>query len=203
MKEARPLRAFVALATLAVAVGVRAEEVDSESAIYDCGTRSLYAILRLEGRSCDLTALSASLPSPAPLDGYSLLQLREAARRCGLDSMGVALKRSESACDRPILAYVKRNGHGHFLVVRPVGHTGRLVQVIDGYRPPEVLDAADLYASPEWTGLALIPTRPNWPAWIAATVAAAGVLALAATWPFRRRPSLVLPTSLGRENVAD
>ena len=61
----------------------------------------------------------------------------------------------------------------YFLVIRPIGHTGKLVQVIDSDQPTRVMDKADLIASDQWTGLVLVPRRMNWPA-----VAALGLLAL-------------------------
>ena len=69
---------------------------------------------------------------------------------------GVLLKKREDAIDRPMLVFLRRKGHGHYVVVRPVGHTGKLVQVIDNFGPPEVVDKATLLASPVWTGIALL-----------------------------------------------
>ena len=57
---------------------------------------------------------------------------------------------------------MKRTQHGHFLVIRPVGHTGKLVQIVDSLQSPEVIDKSVLLASPEWTGLALVPGRISW-----------------------------------------
>ncbi len=44
-----------------------------------------------------------------------------------------------------------------------MGHSGKLIQIIDSTGEPIVMDAVNLYASPRWTGLALMPVRPNWP----------------------------------------
>lgn len=96
-----------------------------------------------------------------------MAELREAARACGLTLVGVRLPRSGHAPDRPALVFLEGEDHGHFLVVRPVGHSGKLIQVIDSIGDPVVMDAADLYASNQWTGLALVPVRPNWPLRIA------------------------------------
>lgn len=135
------------------------EHPSASSATSDCGTQALYVLLRLEGRSVEPARLGAILPPPRP-DGHSMKELRDAARVVRLDLAGVRIRRSDRAPDRPILALVHDGPHGHFIVVRPIGHTGRLVQVIDGIRPPRVVNAAVLYASPGWTGLALIPHRP-------------------------------------------
>jgi hypothetical protein len=86
--------------------------------------------------------------------------LQDAGRRFGVRCVGIVERGGERAPDGPRLAFVKRGEHGHFLALRPVGHTGRLVQVIDAGREPAILDAGRLYASPEWTGLVLAPSRP-------------------------------------------
>jgi Peptidase C39 family len=118
-------------------------------------------LLRVEGHRTELSLIKQYLPAPSP-HGCSMRQLREAARACGLSLVGVRLKKSNRAPDQPIVAFLKGGHHGHYVMIRPVGHTGRLLQVLDLDDDPIVLDAIRLYASPEWTGLALIPARPNW-----------------------------------------
>ena len=76
--------------------------------------------------------------------------------------IGIRLEKSVDAIDRPMLVFLKRGSHGHFVVIRPIGHTGKLVQVIDSARGTEVVDKSDLINSPDWTGLALIPVRTDW-----------------------------------------
>ena len=61
--------------------------------------------------------------------------------------------------DRPAIVFLDKGGHGHFVVVRPVGHTGRMVQVIDGGHSVEVVDRSAMTSRAEWTGLALVPSR--------------------------------------------
>jgi len=134
---------------------------DAAAPLYDCGTLALYNLLYLEGRRTDLRRLESVLPSPEPR-GYSMKELQSAARACGLNLGGAALGRDDRAIDRPMIVFVRQEGHGHFIVIRPVGHTGRLVQVIDRNRAPDVLDKSDLYSSDGWTGLALIPRRYTW-----------------------------------------
>lgn len=135
----------------------------AEGPAFDCGTLALYTLIRLEGHPVDLKALEARLPAPRDR-GYSMEDLRVAARSFDLNLSGVHVLASDYAPDRPILAFIRLRPHGHYFVIRPVGHTGRLVQVLDSNREPYVLDATGLYNSPEWTGIALIPDRPNWPA---------------------------------------
>ena len=92
-----------------------------------------------------------------------MAELRDAARSFGLTLTGVKFSQSSRAPDRPALVFLKQDDHGHFLIVRPVGHSGKLIQIIDSVGDPIVVDAVNLYASPQWTGLVLIPVRPHWP----------------------------------------
>ncbi len=86
-------------------------------------------------------------------------------------------KSEERAIDRPMLVFLNRGEHGHFLVLRPVGTTGKLVQVVDSVNPPAVIDKTALFAAKSWTGLALIPDEPR--SWVLpARIAAAVVLVL-------------------------
>jgi ABC-type bacteriocin/lantibiotic exporter with double-glycine peptidase domain len=127
----------------------------------DCGTLALYHLLHLEGRPIDFDRIELMLGAPTP-EGHSFRELREAASSFGLKLDAVALRKQLSAIRHAALVFVKSDRQGHFVVVRPVGHTGRLVQVLDGDRPPVVIDAERLFASPSWTGLALITHRPNY-----------------------------------------
>lgn len=152
----------------------------------DCGARSLYLLLRLEGRSVPFADLQQRRGSPEPM-GYSLSQLREAGRTLGLNLVGVELSRTVTALDRPALIYFRRGSHGHFAVVRPVGPRRGIVQVLDPNRDPVVLDAARLSSSPAWTGLALVPRRER--RFRAAVASAVGVfLAGSLLRKFLRRP---------------
>lgn len=156
----------------------------------DCGTLAAFNLLRLEGRAVDLLVLRDQLGAP-PARGHSMLDLREAVQAQGLDAEGIRYPTPLSNLDRPIVAYLDRSPHGHFIVVRPVGHTGRLVQVFDGLSAPSVIDADRLSDEPGWTGLALRPRRPpGWPS----IAAGAAVLILGATvvWSLGRRLALRL-----------
>lgn len=127
----------------------------------DCGPRSLYLLLQLEGRPTELDRIVALLPRSEGR-GASLLEIRDAARSCGLTLTGVQLGSKALNLDRPAIVHLNRAPHDHFVVVRPFGHTGKLVQVLDPNRRPEVMDKDQFLASPEWSGAALIPTRPNY-----------------------------------------
>ena len=86
--------------------------------------------------------------------------------------MGSPSARTSGRSTVPLLAFLKVEGKGHFVAIRPVGHTGKLAQVIDSNQAPRVMDRADLVASDQWTGVVLAPRRTDW-----AVVAGAGILA--------------------------
>lgn len=152
----------------------------------DCGVIALFNLLTLAGRTVSLDEVVAALPAPNPR-GYSLEELRAASARLGLEVEGVRLRSRATPPDRPMLAYVNASEHGHFLVVRPVGHTGKLIQVLDGLRPPDVLDGPLLFRSPGWTGLGLVPSRPEWAARLGVIAAAALAVPVTARLVRRRR----------------
>jgi hypothetical protein len=101
-----------------------------------------------------------------------MLELQEAARSHGVDLAGVLLPKNGRALDRPALAFLKVGEHGHYVTIRPVGHSGRLIQVIDPNNGPRVSDVDRLYSAPEWTGLALVPVRHGWITQVALVLAA-------------------------------
>ena len=128
----------------------------------DCGPVALYALFRLEGRPTSIEAIAARLPKPRP-ESHSMRQLRDASRSLGLILDGAYLGKDTGPIDRPMIVFLKVDREGHFLVIRPVGHTGKLVQVIDANQPTRVMEKAELIASDQWTGLVLAPRRANWP----------------------------------------
>jgi hypothetical protein len=156
MSGARLVATVGLLAILTSGVVRASGESPASATIYDCGTLAVYNLLRLEGREVTLTTIERHLGRPARR-GYSLKELRRSASACGLELEGVLLPKSGKAPSRAALVYLDRQPDGHFLLIRPVGLTGKLVQVFDSNEAPYVLDAALLHASPEWTGLALVP----------------------------------------------
>ena len=98
--------------------------------ILDCGTLSLYTLLKMERAAVDLRALQAAMPGMAP-GGYSMKELRDAAETLGVPLEGVRLKQGCGSIDRPMIVFLERPGHGHFVTVKPVGHSGNLIQVLD------------------------------------------------------------------------
>jgi Peptidase C39 family len=138
----------------------------SSDANYDCGTLALYTLLRLEDYRGNIRAIDAALP-PRSAAGYTMMEIKNACTACGLPVRGVQLRKGDKLPNHGMIAFVRRDGHGHYVVIRPVGHTGKLVQIIDPGRKLEVLDALDLWSSSEWTGLALVPNRSGHYVWIA------------------------------------
>ncbi len=127
----------------------------------DCGTAAIYALLQLEGRTATFDAVAAKLGRSRP-GGHSMQELREAAHWFGLRLDGVFIGKKADLIDRPVLAFLKVDRDGHFLVVRPVGHTKHLVQVIDSNQQTRVIEKSELVASDQWTGLILSPRRTDW-----------------------------------------
>ena len=123
----------------------------------DCGSASLLVLHHVQGLSTDIRAIKRALPK-IPDRGYTMLDLQSASSRIGLPLKGVELKKVHGAIDRPMLLFMARKEHGHFLVIRPVGHSGKLVQTIDWMADSDVFDQSELFASPGWTGLALVPS---------------------------------------------
>jgi len=163
----------VLLCLLAIAVGWPRAGLGAEpSQIADpwgCGTVALYHLLRLEGHPVELDRLRAVLGASGP-EGHSFRELRHAGRGFGLALDAVVLPKRRSAIGGPMLVFLKKGPEGHFVVVRAVGHTGLLVQVLDGEETPVVVDAERLFGSPLWTGLALVPRHTNHFALVAAGV---------------------------------
>ena len=125
-----------------------------------CGIEALYVLCRLENFPADLATVQKLFESPHPA-GHSIPGIAAAARCLGLNVHGMRLKTGPRKLDRPALVFIERGTHGHFVVVRPVGHTGTLVQVIDAHNSVEVLDYTTLTRQPGWTGYGLVPSRNN------------------------------------------
>lgn len=163
----RSTRLALLLVTFAAGIGVgriagaAGERVVADPAI-DCGPAALLALGAVEGREIDFDKLAARLPQRR--EGHSMKELRDVARSFGLKLEGLYVGKHASLIDRPMLAFIKDKGAKieHFLVVRPVGHTGSLVQLIDSNGPPRVIEKVDLVSSYQWTGVVLAPTRTNW-----------------------------------------
>ncbi len=168
---------------------------DARSKRFDCGTLSLYFLSRLEGKALDLNQIAARLPV-TKREAFSLRDLKVAAHAYELPLIGIRIRKRP---DRPALVYLGGPDVGHFLVIRPVGQSGKLVQVLDSDRDPFVTDFKDLAESDAWTGLALVPVRPNWAGRVAGGLALVSGLVLLGMNARRRvilRPGFTLIEAL-------
>jgi hypothetical protein len=135
--------------TLLLLLGVRPtpspadDKRESATTRQDCGPLALTLLLAIEGVSRSEDQVGSRFPAPGP-SGHSMFTLQQVASQCGISLEGRDLGRSGSALDRPMILLFRRGGHGHVTVVRPVGHTGRLVQVIDPGTEPQVVDKAEI-----------------------------------------------------------
>ncbi len=176
MRDWLPIGLLTALCACPVANG---QEVSGDPPIYECGALALHHVLSLTGQPADLDEVQDRLPPPYPRT-RSFAELRDCARGFGLSLTGVVLAKNAQALPPVALMHLNRKPEGHFIVVRRLGHTGKLVQIFDGLHDPYVIDAAQLFAAPEWTGFALIPDPPHQTIRIAGTAAVAMGLACVA-----------------------
>lgn len=103
----------------------------------ECGRNALYMHLRLTGRQPDYDAVTRA--TPIGPQGTSLLELRDAARRLGVDAAAVTMTREQLiAAPKPVVVYFQQSPFttqdelptGHYVVV--VGTTDTQVQSLDG-----------------------------------------------------------------------
>jgi ABC-type bacteriocin/lantibiotic exporter with double-glycine peptidase domain len=158
-------------------VHARATGPDETSKL-DCGVNALFILLRLEGRPVTLDRLVSALPA-RHADGYSMAELEAASRSFGLALEGVKFARGDKALDRPAIAFLEDARGGHFAVLRPVGTTGTMVQVIDPPHVPWIADYGRVMTTPSWTGRLLVPRgSPFRRAVLPGSLAAAGLIVL-------------------------
>ncbi len=121
-----------------------------------CGAWALAVLGGLQGLKLDFSDLEKSL-GPQSNRGHSMAQIVEAGRRRGLGLRAVRLDRAEYPTSSPAIVRVERAGAGHFVVIRPVGLSGRLVQVFDPLQDVQVIDYTILTAQEWWTNVAIVP----------------------------------------------
>jgi len=119
----------------------------------DCGVTALYTLIQLLGRSATIETIIDQMDRPSK-EGRSMLDLKHAASEHGIDLKGTHLDISH--LDGPAISFINGNEHGHFVVVRPVGHTGSLFQVYDTLNDPIIIDQKELMDRSGWTGVALV-----------------------------------------------
>ena len=167
---------FLLLNTPALAASTSLAESES----FDCGTLALFTLLRADGKTVRLAEVVSSLPSPVQ-GGFSVDDICRAARRMGLDVFPTRLQPGKCP-DRPALAFLRAGTNRHFLVVRPVGHSGRLLQVIDSRGTPFVVEAEEFLASPQWTGIVIIPRRLDWTLVLSTCTALGAAVGIGLCW---------------------
>ena len=124
----------------------------------DCGVNALFILLRVEGRAVLLEALISALPPRHP-DGYSMAELSAAAKSFGLELEGIRFGPGDKALERSAIAFLKSAKGGHYVVLRPVGSTGTMVQVIDPPNAPWIADYDRIFAVKSWTNRIIYPRR--------------------------------------------
>ena len=125
----------------------------------DCGVNTLYVLHQLEGRPVPLDRLEAVLPARQN-EGYSMAELMAASRSLGLTLEGVQLAEGEAPPNRSAIVFLKDAKAGHYVVVRPVGTTRTMVQIIDPPSAPRTTDYDRLQKTRAWTGRALVASSP-------------------------------------------
>ncbi len=135
---------ILALAAAVFSVGFAPAGQENGRSGLDCGVNSLFILLQLQGRPVSLARLEAVLPAQHP-QGRSMAELSEAARSFGVRLRGVRLETRGSLRGRPAIVYLMDNAGGHFAVLRPVGTTGTMVQVLD---PPTLRRSQTMTAFP-------------------------------------------------------
>jgi hypothetical protein len=175
---------FLVIGLTAASPAVRTD--DRETIRLDCGVNALYVLLNLEGHPSSIDQLLSALPAPQP-DGYSMAELADAARARGLPLDGVRLAKGDPSPVRPVIAFLNDPRGGHFAVLRPVGTTRTMVQVIDPPSAPWIADLDRVVGSKNWTGKVLTP-RDHWihRAAPAALSLAAGSLLIVCAFQFLR-----------------
>ena len=89
-----------------------------------------------------------------------MLDLQTAAAKFDVHLQGVRLDRRSLPLRQPAIAHLKIDGAGHFIVLRPVGSTGTMVQVIEPFHAPRIVDYVDLTRGAAWTGDVLLFDSP-------------------------------------------
>ncbi len=155
---------FVGLASGAIAAFLLASTFASATettTTLDCGANALFVLLQLEGRGVSFEQLEEALPPRSP-EGYSMAELAMTATSFGLRLEGKRFAKVEDAPNRPAIAFIKDKDaeDGHFVVVRPIGDTGTMVQIIDPPLAPWVADYARILEARQWGGKLLIAQEP-------------------------------------------
>lgn len=118
----------------------------------------MYIFLKISKYEYSLDTVKNSLPANSP-DGYSMQDLCVTGNKLGLDLAGVKITDDAFVFEEPSIVLLKGGKNGYYVVVRPIGRSGKLIQIIDPAGSIEVVEWRALRKSSYWTGLALMPRR--------------------------------------------
>ena len=111
--------------------GVATADTYEEAATLDCGINALVVLSHLAGQPLTFDRLESMLPASRHPEGCSMAELAAASGALGLPLEGVLFGKGDVPLSRPAIAFFQDGKAGHFAVLRPVGTTGTLVQVIN------------------------------------------------------------------------
>lgn len=166
------------MAVLMSCQGGMAQEVgDSfrQSAKADCGAQAVYLLLSLHHKPVVIEDVISSFVDEDSA-GHSMLELAQASSRLGLPVVGKRYQPGQTFPDRPVIAYLRLRDAGHFFVIRPVGATGTLVQILDPPHEPVIMELSELVKRDFWTGALLVPEKGFLSHWFVFTLAICGSL---------------------------
>lgn len=139
--------------TFAVSGEVQAQDIKFQPP--DCGLNSLFILLELNGKHADLQRIRQQLP-PKSKEGYSFLELSNAANALGYKLKGVSLGENERMPRDPAIVFLSDRRAGHFVVVKPVDGSDSLIRIYDAPSPIRIVNADVLQADSHWTGRILL-----------------------------------------------
>lgn len=148
---------------------------------FDCGSNALFLLLHYKGMNQNIHQVLAALPARNKR-GFSMAEISNASAKLGLPLSGELISASQMPPNMPVIAYFRKSENGHFAVLRPVGTTGTMVQLIDPPFAPQIVDYKQLSQSPQWNGKLLVP-RDSWklPVWTWIVVSTVAVVAFVAS----------------------
>jgi hypothetical protein len=160
------------------------------------GANSLYLFLALSGRKADYAEVTAALEATGRSN--SLVGLRDAARRLGLDASVYEWRPSQlDRAQSPVISLMDTyNGEGTYFAL-VFEFTGDTYSLIDGSSATvQQLRAEDFRHV--WTGYVLAPTQPAPSRHAELLSCGIGALILAGYGWFRARPTWVVRSAGGR-----
>jgi ABC-type bacteriocin/lantibiotic exporter with double-glycine peptidase domain len=131
-------------------------DITSESHDTDCGIRALFLMLQTQKLDISIDELRSQLPKPSS-QGYSIGEMRKASRQLGLSLIAEQIELPKQKMNQPAIVYLQRPNEGHFIFIRPVGETGRMIQVLEYPFAPKVMDLDYFVTHSGWKGIALFP----------------------------------------------